>query len=142
MAFHRRTTRYPLAREKTPTANLYRQRCASTELIEHVRAGTRNPDSIEADRDQHNAIAALLRIGALVRIGRDRSAAAQNLLQCVRQPWMLRAGYAHSRFTAAVQRLRLIGVTTASGASTFGFVVLFASNWAAFRNMTLQRLQA
>lgn len=58
MAFHRRTTRYPLAREKTPTANLYRERCASTELIEHVRAGTWNPDSIEADRDQRNAIAA------------------------------------------------------------------------------------
>ncbi len=30
----------------------------STELIEHVRAGTWNPDSIEADRDQRDAVAA------------------------------------------------------------------------------------
>jgi hypothetical protein len=33
-------------------------------------------------------------------------------------------------------------VTTAGGASTFGFAVLFASNWVAFENITLQRLQA
>jgi hypothetical protein len=33
-------------------------------------------------------------------------------------------------------------VTTAGGASTLGFAVLLASNWLAFRNMTLQRLQA
>jgi len=39
-------------------------------------------------------------------------------------------------------RLRLIGVTTCGGASTFGFAVLLASNWLAFRNITLQRLQA
>lgn len=30
-------------------------------------------------------------------------------------------------------RLRRIGVTTPDGASTFGFAVLWASNWAAFR---------
>jgi hypothetical protein len=33
-------------------------------------------------------------------------------------------------------RLRRIGVTTVGGASTFGFAVLFASNWLAFRNYT------
>jgi len=34
-----------------------------------------------------------------------------------------------------------MGVTT-GGISTLGFSMLFASNCAAFRNMTLQRLQA
>jgi hypothetical protein len=38
--------------------------------------------------------------------------------------------------------LRLMGVTTAGGASTFGFAVPLASNCAALVNITLQRLQA
>ena len=36
----------------------------------------------------------------------------------------------------------LVGVTTAGGASTSGFGALLASNWLAFTNITLQRLQA
>jgi hypothetical protein len=39
-------------------------------------------------------------------------------------------------------RLRLIGVTTAGDASTLGFAVPLASNWAAFKNITLHRRQA
>jgi hypothetical protein len=34
------------------------------------------------------------------------------------------------------------GSRTWGGASTFGFAVLWASNWLAFKNITLQRLQA
>jgi hypothetical protein len=39
--------------------------------------------------------------------------------------------------SGAVQRLRLIGVTTAGGASTFGAAVLLVSNCAGLRNITL-----
>jgi hypothetical protein len=43
---------------------------------------------------------------------------------------------AHLARLTGVQRLRLIGVTT-GGISTFGLAVLFASNCAGFRNITL-----
>jgi hypothetical protein len=33
-------------------------------------------------------------------------------------------------------------VTTAAGASTFGLAMLFASNWAGLKNITLHWLQA
>jgi hypothetical protein len=47
-----------------------------------------------------------------------------------------------STYASPAHRLRRIGVTTAGGASTLGFAVLFASNCAALRNMTLHPLQA